>query len=157
MFERARDVEIFNQSANTMHTTLGMINTLLLLTSSLFVAIGVRALRERIKPELARILFLGALICGFGFVVIKYFEYSDLVRAGFYPAANLFYMYYYVLTGIHLTHLLAGMCALLYMWRVSSKGFCRPDEIGGIENGASFWHAVDLLWIVLFPLLYLVR
>ena len=157
MFERARDVELFNQCAGTLHTNFGAINTLLLLTSSLFVALGVRALREQIKPELARVLFVGSLICGFGFVVIKYFEYSDLLRAGHYPAANLFYMYYYVLTGIHLTHLLAGMLVLLYMWRVSSKGFCEPEEIGGIENGASFWHAVDLLWIVLFPLLYLVR
>lgn len=161
MVDRRHAVALFNESAGALHVSIGAFNTVLLLTSSLFVAIGVRALRERIFEGVAKYLFAGALLCGAGFVVNKYFEYGDLVRAGLVPDTNLFFIYYYVLTGIHLTHVLAGMCVLLYLWRVARLPRPAPAEtfarVRGIENGASFWHVVDLLWIVLFPLLYLVR
>lgn len=161
MADRRHDVEAFNQSAGTLHTTIGAINTLLLLTSSLFVALGVRAVRERIEASWVPLLFAGAFCCGLGFVVNKYVEYSALVHDGLVPVTNMFFTYYYVLTGIHLTHVLAGMCVLIYLWRVSRKPLTATTDVRGVvrgvENGASFWHVVDLLWIVLFPLLYLVR
>ncbi len=161
MIDRSRDVATFDQSAAALHTGIGAVNTLLLLTSSLFVALGVRAVRERIVPERAPLLFAAAFLCGAGFVFDKYLEYSDLVRRGLHPMSDVFFTYYYVLTGIHLTHVLAGMCVLVYLWRVASTSLAGPFDrsrvIRGVENGASFWHVVDLLWIVLFPLLYLVR
>jgi nitric oxide reductase NorE protein len=155
MVDRSAHVDLFNQSASTLHTSLGTINTLFLLTSSLFVALGLRAVREKIRPNFAPPLFAGAFACAFGFVVIKYIEYSDLLRDGLYPTDNAFYTYYYVLTGIHLTHLLAGMCVLVFLFRMSKKARKEQKDIRAMESGASFWHVVDLLWIVLFPLLYL--
>jgi nitric oxide reductase NorE protein len=161
MVDRSRDVETFNRSAATLHTTIGAINTLLLLTSSLFVALGVRAVRERIVAHRAPLLFAGAFLCGVGFVANKYVEYGALVHDGLVPVTNAFFTYYFVLTGIHLTHVLAGMCVLVYLWRVSSISRAGATDhrglVRGVENGASFWHVVDLLWVVLFPLLYLVR
>jgi nitric oxide reductase NorE protein len=134
---------------------------LLLLTSSLLVALGVRAVRERIVPHRAPLLFAGAFLCGLGFVFDKYLEYSGLVGQGLVPVTNTFFTYYYVLTGIHLTHVLGGMCVLLYLWRAARRPIGDAEDfrirVRGVENGASFWHVVDLLWIVLFPLLYLVR
>ena len=157
MVDRTKDVELFNQCSSTLHITLGGINTLLLLTSSLAVVFGVRALRERIAKKYAPLLFALAFLCGAGFVVNKYFEYGDLVSKGFTPYWNMFYLWYYVLTGIHLTHLLAGMWVLVYLFRVAQKAQREVTTIRGVESGASFWHCVDLLWVVLFPLLYLMR
>jgi nitric oxide reductase NorE protein len=153
MRDRRKDVALFDQSANTLHTTFGAVNAFLLLTSSLFVALGVRAVRERIT-RCAPVLFTGAFVCASGFVINKYFEYSGLLRAGHPPTENVFYTYYYLLTGIHLTHLLAGMCVLVYL-RQASKRSAPP--VRATESGASFWHVVDLLWMVLFALLYLTR
>jgi nitric oxide reductase NorE protein len=156
MVDRSKDVDLFNHSASTLHTAHGAINTLLLLTSSLFVALGIRAIREKIRPQVAPALFAGAWLCALGFVVNKVFEYSDLISNHHYPTDNAFYTYYYVLTGIHLTHLLAGMCVLVFLYKVSKKVVHEPKDLRAMESGASFWHVVDLLWIVLFPLLYLV-
>ena len=161
MIHRRSYVATYNQSAATLHAGIAALNPLLLLTSSLLVAWGVRAVRERIAAERAPLLFTGAFLCGLGFVFNKFVEYSTLVRDGWVPTANGFYTYYYVLTGIHLTHVLAGMCVVIYLWRVSTTSLVQPFDrvrlVRGVENGASFWHVVDLLWIVLFPLLYLVR
>ena len=139
-----------------LHITFGAVNTLLLLTSSLFVALGVRAIRERISIRLAKPLFAGAFLCALGFVVNKFFEYRDMLVSDLYPTENAFYTYYYVLTGIHLTHLIAGMCVLVFLYRMAQKSAWETKDERAIENGASFWHVVDLLWVVLFPLLYLV-
>ena len=157
MHDRMKEVDVFNQSAATLHINTGGINTLLLLVSSILVVFGVRALREKIKKQYAPLFFALAFLCGAGFVVNKYIEYSDLVMKGFTPYWNMFYLWYYVLTGIHLTHLLGGMWVLIYLFRVAQKAQREEITIRGVESGASFWHCVDLLWVVLFPLLYLMR
>jgi len=156
MADRSRDVALFNESAAELHVSFGAINTLLLLCSSLFVVLGIRAVREQISRQRAPLLFALAMVCGAGFVVNKYFEYSDLLSSDLPPAENAFFIYYYVLTGIHLTHLLAGMCVLYFLYRTSRRPRLEQKQIRAAESGASFWHVVDLLWIVLFPLLYLV-
>jgi nitric oxide reductase NorE protein len=157
MHDRAKHPDRFNQSAGTLHTSFGAINTVLLLTSSLCVALGVRAVREQIAVKRAPILFRLAFVCGAAFVFNKYLEYSDLISSHHTPGRNTFYTYYFVLTGIHLTHLVAGMCVLVFLRRMSLKDAWQANDIRAIESGASFWHVVDLLWIVLFALLYLVR
>jgi nitric oxide reductase NorE protein len=156
MSARSKDPALFDRSATTLHTTFGAINTFLLLTSSLAVALAVRAVRERIMTNRAPMLIGVAWVCGFGFVLNKYLEYSALIRAGHQPGKNVFYEYYYVLTGIHLTHLMAGMVVLVVIRRISRKKDLQAKDVRAIETGASFWHVVDLLWMVLFPLLYLV-
>lgn len=157
MVDRTKDVELFNHCSSTLHPNIGGINMLLLLVSSLAVALGVRAVREKITEKRAPMLFTLAFLCGIGFVVNKYFEYSGLAGVGITPFTNPFYIWYYILTLLHLTHLLAGMGVLIFLFNVGRK--CRHDEIDvrGLESGACFWHTVDLLWVVLFPLLYLMR
>lgn len=161
MIDRREAMELYNQSAGNLHAEIALANTVLLLTSSLFVALGVRGLRERVAVQLSPYLFAGALMCAVGFCADKVFEYSDLVQRGYTPTLNTFYMYYYILTGIHLTHVVAGSLVLVYLWRAAARGRFETQSdatyIRGIENGASFWHAVDLLWVALFPMLYLVR
>ncbi|HYF24374.1 MAG TPA: cytochrome c oxidase subunit 3 [Baekduia sp.] len=156
LYDRGADVDLFNRSAGSLHPTFGAINTMLLLTSSILVVYGVRSVRDGLSRR-GPLLFRAAFACGLGFVVVKYLEYSDLLRNDLPPTENAFFTYYYVLTGIHLTHLLAGLCILAFLLRISRKAQIGPKDLRASESAASFWHVVDLLWVVLFPLLYLVR
>jgi nitric oxide reductase NorE protein len=156
LYYRGREVELFRASQAHLDQSLGLVNTLLLLTSSWLVASGLRA--ARVAPGRATPLcFLLALLCGVGFVAVKYFEYRAKIAAGLTLTTNDFYMFYYMFTGIHLGHVLIGIGVLAFMTRAAWAGRVQARTIGHLESGASFWHLVDLLWIVLFALLYLLR
>jgi nitric oxide reductase NorE protein len=143
---------LFETAQGLLDRGLGLLNTLILLTSSLCVALAVAAVRRH-DPR-ARFLLLGAIGLGAGFVVVKAFEYSAKIAQGFTLNTNSFSIYYYMFTGIHLVHVLIGLGALCFT-------LSRFDRTGGtpslalIEGSGAFWHLVDLLWIVLFALLYL--
>ena len=110
-----------------------------------------------LSTNLAPKLIVGAFACGLGFAFVKYLEYSDKLSHGIKPATNDFWMYFYVLTGLHFFHLLCGMALLVFIWVQVEKPKLDPRRLAFVEGGACFWHMVDLLWIVLFPLLYLVH
>lgn len=153
---RSRDVEMFNDSAMHLRQLFGVINTLFLLTSSLLVVVGMRAIRQKSRA-IAPWCFVGAMVCGVGFTVMKFLEYGDKLAHNITTYTNDFWMYYYVLTGLHFFHLLMGMAVLAYITAKSRKPVLSVTEFAYVEGGACFWHLVDLLWIVLFPLLYFVR
>jgi nitric oxide reductase NorE protein len=155
LYYRTQDPTLFRASQRTLHQSYGAINTLLLLTSSLFVVTGVRAIRRQLR--VAPRLFVGAFACGLGFCLLKVLEYHDKIAHNQTPSTNSFYLYFFILTGVHLFHLLIGMGLLVFLWLQSRRTAHTPQQIAFIEGGASFWHMVDLLWIVLFPLLYLAR
>lgn len=153
---RSKDPELFNLSQEALNQNFGAINTLLLLTSSLCVVTAIRAMRSDRVRHLAPPLIAGAFACGLGFCLIKYLEYSDKLSSGIKPATNDFWMYFYVLTGLHFFHLLIGMALLAFIFIQARKPKIDERRFAFVEGGACFWHMVDLLWIVLFPLLYLV-
>jgi nitric oxide reductase NorE protein len=153
-YYRAEDVGLFHRSSATLSPILGAANTLLMLTSSWFVATAMRAIRRGWR-RLASGCFLSALGCGLGFVGVKAIEYGAKFRAGISPASNDFFMFYFALTGIHLLHVLFGMAVLAFLARGAARGPIDARKIQHLESGASFWHLVDLLWIVLFALFYL--
>jgi len=154
--ERSHDPALFEHSRQTLSLTFGAVNTLLLLTGSLLVAVGIGAARRQ-ALQTCRRMFALALLCGAGFVVNKVLEYSDKLSAGHGPAANDFFMYFFMFTGIHLFHLLIGLLGLTLMWRICRRPTLTATDLRNLEAGASYWHLIDLLWIVLFALLYLVR
>jgi nitric oxide reductase NorE protein len=154
-YQRLANPAVFAQSRLALNPTLGMINTILLLTGSLLVAVGAAAARQQ-NSQLAGRMLAAAGACGLGFAIIKLAEYGHLLAAGIYPNTNDFFLYYYVFTGMHLVHLFVGMGVLAYLWFRVRKPVLGALEIRSIENGATFWHLVDLLWVALFPLLYLV-
>ena len=156
LYYRAQELRLFIASQLHLNQTLGFINTLFMLTSSWFVALAVRAARRNLGRTTPMLLALG-LFCGIGFVVVKVFEYGEKIRAGITLITNDFYMYYFVFTGIHLLHVLIGMGVLVAMILYTKSGEYTPTKIKHLETGAIFWHLVDLLWIVLFALLYLLR
>lgn len=155
LVERASAPELFDQGRRTLQLNVGLINTLVLLTSSLCVVVYLGALRSG-SGGLATRAVSAAIGSGVLFVALKVSEYVSLGAAGHGPGASDFYLYYFILTGLHLLHVCVGigvLVALLGQARVSEVSSTR---MALIEGGACFWHLVDLLWIVLFPLLYLV-
>jgi nitric oxide reductase NorE protein len=156
VFYRAQDVELFAQSQATLNQGYGAFNTLLLLASSWFVVMGVDAARTA-RRAMAAPLLAGAFACGVGFGVVKFLEYGEKVRAGITLTTNDFYMYYYMLTGLHFVHVLIGLGVLAVMWLRVRRLDAGSGDRRMLESGASYWHMVDLLWIVLFPLIYLVK
>jgi nitric oxide reductase NorE protein len=153
LFYRAQDVDLYRASQQTLSPNFGALNTLLLLTSSWLVALAVDAARRQ-RTRAAPLFFALAFVCGAGFAVDKFLEYGAKIHAGITPASNDFYMYYYVLTGIHFLHLCVGMVVLAFLFAASRKPLSAA-AISAVESGATFWHLVDLVWIVLFALLYL--
>jgi len=100
---------------------------------------------------------LGGVLTGLMFVVSKSIEYIQKFAHGLTPGTNPFFMWYFTLTGIHLAHVLAGTSLLAFLWVRSRGGAYSSSHRAVPESVASFWHLVDLLWIVLFPLLYLMK
>lgn len=156
MQERRHSPALFEAGRQTLNLNLGGIDTLILLTSSWCVALAIQALKRDLLTVVPRYLLAGALT-GVLFMVLKSVEYFQKISHGITPATNAFYMWYFVLTGIHLVHVLLGTGLLTYVWSGSRRGIYSSANRVVPESVASFWHLVDLLWIVLFPLLYLMR
>lgn len=154
--DRAAQTEVFSESALTLSADIGGLNTLILLVSSWFVVQAVDAARRDRVAEIGRWLML-AVLTGVAFWVSKVFEYSGKLAVGITPATNDFYMYYYTLTGLHLLHVTGGCVLLVFLWKRARAGAYRSSNLTTLEGGGIYWHMVDLLWIVLFPLLYLMR
>lgn len=152
---RSSQFDVFTQAHALLNQTWGLINTLLMLSSSWFVALAVKAARLQMDKVPARCFAL-ALLCGAGFVAVKFFEYGEKIRADLTLTTNDFFMLYYAYTGIHLVHVLIGMGVLTTLMVYSRSGNFLAEKIRHLETGASFWHLVDLLWIALFALLYLI-
>ena len=150
---RQQELALFESAQALLDRRLGLLNTLLLLTSSLFVAQAVAAVRR--GDGRARRLLLGAILLGSGFVIVKAFEYSAKIAHGFTLNSNSFSIYYYMFTGIHLVHVLIGLGVLCFTLARFDRAGRMQGGVALIEGSGAFWHLVDLLWIILFALLYL--
>lgn len=157
LHRRGQSETLFATSQGHLNRTYGAINTLLLLSSSILVVFAVRAFRsERLRHMASRLTVAGAAV-GACFVIIKAIEYHEKVSAGITPSTNEFFTFYFVLTGLHLGHVVIGLVVLTVLSRLARKPQPTSTHIAFFEGGACFWHMVDLLWIVIFPLLFLVR
>jgi nitric oxide reductase NorE protein len=155
LFYRSEDPALYRAAQIVLSQPLGLLNTVILLTSSWLLVLGVQASRQR-RQRRASTLIAATFACGLGFALVKYVEYGDRLRAGVTPATNDFYMFYFALTGIHLLHVLVGLGVLTWMW-MRVRGPAGPGDPALLDCGAIFWHMVDLLWVMLFALLYLLR
>lgn len=156
LVERSKQVDLFDLSQATLNKNFGAINTVFLLISSLFVVLAVRAMRA-VERLLAQRLIVGAFLCGVAFIVVKIFEYHERIAAHEIPTTNGYYLLYFVLTGLHLFHLVIGLAVLIVLWSMARRIELSTNQWAFFEGGACFWHMVDLLWLVLFPLIFLVR
>lgn len=136
----------FAEAQTHLHRTGAALNTIVLITSGFLAA---RALQWRMAARrmAARLGLVATAALGVVFLVIKGVEYADKAAQGITYDTHPFYMFYYLLTGFHAAHVVAGILVLLLVaWR---------DSRENIEMGAAFWHMVDLIWVLLFPVVYL--
>ena len=153
--ERAGAPELFFRSQRLLDVHLGLINTVLLLTSSWLVALATDAAPGKPRGTIRLMLGIAAL-CGAVFAAIKVAEYTTLLRAGIYPVTNDFFMFYFFISFIHLVHVLAGMVVLAVVVRKRGSEALLASERSSLDSAASYWHMVDLIWVMIFPMLYLV-
>lgn len=155
-FVRLNNLEMFQEGFHHLNRTAGVINTLALITSSYFVVRAVMEAHQGNQTGCSRWLNW-ALVCGAVYVVVKLWEYSETLDAGFSIHTNTFYMFYFFLTFFHFAHVLLGMVILAILSFKSRQGAYQGEEVAVIESGASYWHMIDLLWIILFPLVYVLH
>jgi nitric oxide reductase NorE protein len=151
---RAWDPAGFFHSQSQLSQTMGMINTIILLASSWAVALCVQAARARKFDEAERYAWY-TVAAGVVFAVSKCFEWHSEVALGNTFTSNNFFMFYFFLTAIHLFHVLCGFIVLGVLVRNLRTPELRSPVV--IENCAAYWHMIDLLWVVIFALLYLMR
>jgi len=160
---RRTDIELFNGSQEILSQTSGFVNTLILITSSYFVVKAVSIVKSMTAENYKELniqaskWLLFALTCGVAFLFIKISEFSHIFGLGINLSTNKFFMFYILLTGFHFMHVLLGSIILFNIYQKTKIYGYTPDDYKGFESGASYWHMVDLLWIVLFPLIYIIR
>lgn len=155
----------FAQGGKELNRVIGTFNTFLLLVSSFTVAASITAIRQQAQKLCLRLL-AASLLCGLIFLINKYFEWGHKFALGIYPNSpdlsggphgrNIFFGLYYVITGLHGLHVIIGMTLLaLSSWFVY-KGTITAQRFALLENSGLYWHLVDLIWIFVFPLFYLI-
>jgi heme/copper-type cytochrome/quinol oxidase subunit 3 len=139
------------QAAHT-NTWIGAFNTLVLLTSSYFAVLGHKAAEEGDGPKAARMLWL-TFLGGATFLIVKAFEWTSEIRAGFTITSSTFWSFYYTAAGLHAMHVLAG----IFIMALVARDAVRGRELHRVEIIGIYWHFVDIVWIFLFPLLYIAK
>lgn len=146
---------IFHESSKLLNWKMGATNTVVLLASSYFVARAVDCSQHGDNKGVARWLDL-TIVCAFLFLIIKYFEYSSKISHGIGFSTNIYFGLYFCMTGLHGIHVIAGIGLLWWVRQLAKKGRFSTTYYTPVEVGGLYWHLVDLIWIYLFPLLYLI-
>ena len=155
----------FHAGGLVLNRVMGTVNTVVLITSSMTVALAVGSL-QRGKVVFARRCILATIGFALVFLAIKYVEWSTKIHHGIYPGGPeyltfplgrmTFFNLYYLMTGLHALHVIIGGIVLFWVWARMGKGLVTPQRHVLLENAGLYWHLVDLIWIYLFPLYYLV-
>lgn len=162
---RAKFSDQFHTAAHELNALMGTLNTVILLISSMTVAMSITAVQKGNK-KLALTLVGLTIFMAFLFLVNKYFEWGHKIHLGIYPGSELlnkleqgellFFGLYYFMTGLHGFHIVVGIVLLTIIFFKIKSGAINDDTYVLLENGGLYWHLVDLIWIFLFPLLYLI-
>jgi cytochrome c oxidase subunit 3 len=164
---RFRNPEAFQMAGHELNTFIGATNTIILLVSSMTIAMSTSALQLKNK-KLAITLIVITLLLALVFLVNKYFEWSVKFGHGIYPGSEhlkndfsqgeiLFFGLYFVMTGLHALHIIVGMIIMAVALKGVQSGKVYADRPSLLENAGLYWHLVDLIWIFLFPLFYLIH
>ncbi len=159
--------ELFAEASTELDTILGTVNTVVLILSSLTVALAIRA--AKLDHQRWIIRYLGAtILLACVFMVIKYFEWTHKFHLGIFPGefytyeglehsmAPIFFSLYYVMTGLHGLHVVIGIGLMIWLIIGARKGKYHDQYYNPVEITGLYWHLVDIIWIFLFPLLYLI-
>lgn len=153
---RNSNYTVFGEGSHHLNVAMALTNTFILIGSSLTMALSILNLEKGNVKNFR--LFLGLTILGgFGFLIVKYFEYSGKWHDGLFPGQEhhtLFFSFYFLMTGFHAMHVIGGVIPMIFMWLKSftKSGYNHPVKV---ETLGLYWHFVDLMWIFIFPALYL--
>ncbi|WP_340113460.1 cytochrome c oxidase subunit 3 family protein [Maribellus mangrovi] len=164
---RYMNPDAFHLAAEELNTTIGAINTIILLISSMTIAMSTTALRKGHR-KLAIGLVTITFVIGLAFLVNKYFEWGVKFSHGIWPGSEhmlnqmsqgeiLFFGLYFVMTGLHALHIIIGMAIMGFAIRGLVNGKVKIERPSLLDNCGLYWHLVDLIWIFLFPLFYLIH
>ena len=162
---RYMNPEDFHTGSMKLDWVVGAINTVVLLASSLTVALSISAIQQG-KIKKAKALLWITLAFALAFLINKYFEWGGKIHHGLFPGMeafsqltpgeSLFFLLYYFMTGLHGLHIIVGGIFILYILRYINNETVTPDNYTLHENAGLYWHLVDVIWIYLFPLFYLI-
>jgi cytochrome c oxidase subunit 3 len=162
---RFRNGTAFHLAAHELSVFIGTINTIILLISSATIAMSITAIQKKNK-KLALFLLLITLLLGLVFLINKYFEWGHHIKDHIYPGSPtlalrgqgdvLFYGLYFFMTGLHALHIIIGMVFIGVIARLIVRNKIDSGNFVLLENSGLYWHLVDLIWIFLFPLFYLI-
>ena len=162
---RSKYSQEFHRSSVELSRVIGTVNTVILLTSSMTMALSIDAIK-RGKKHLSVLYQRMTIFLGLFFLVNKYFEWSAKIHHGIYPNSpellqrgkveTLFYGLYYLMTGIHGLHVIAGIILIAIMMVMTKKDRIGSETYVRLENTGLFWHLVDVIWVYLFPVFYLI-
>jgi len=157
--------EAFHLAGQELDVTIGTINTVILLISSATIAMSITAIQQK-KKKLSLFLIGTTIVLALIFLVNKYFEWGAKFEHGIFPGSEyldqlgygdtLFFGLYFFMTGLHAFHIIIGMAVLGFMFYFVKIDRLTHDNFQLLENGGLYWHLVDLIWIFLFPLFYLI-
>lgn len=163
---RYMNPEAFLKASYELNLVIGSINTVVLLTSSMTIAMSITALQKG-NTRLSILLLVITLLAAVIFAVNKYFEWSAKIHHGIFPGFDhynelakgekLFFFLYFFMTGLHAVHVIVGAVFIGFVIYYIKKGKIRQDRFIMLENSGLYWHLVDLIWIFLFPLFYLIH
>jgi cytochrome c oxidase subunit 3 len=164
---RSWNPELFTMAATQLDTMLGAVNTVVLIGSSLTIALAIRAAQLNKQKQIIYYL-LGTIALATVFLIIKYFEYTAKIDIGImpgalytfegidHPKANVFFSIYYMMTGLHGIHVLIGIGLMIWLVIRAKAGDYGSSYFTPVEMTGLYWHLVDIIWIFLFPLMYLI-
>jgi len=157
--------EAFHLAGKELNVTIGTINTVILLISSMTIAMATTSIQKKDKRTTLALIAI-TLVLALVFLVNKYFEWSAKIDHGIWPGSplleelgrgdTLFFGLYYFMTGLHALHIIIGMVLIAVIYRRVKNDRLTHDNFQLLENGGLYWHLVDLIWIFLFPLFYLI-
>jgi nitric oxide reductase NorE protein len=152
VFQSRENPELYHESRLMLNTTFGAINTVFLLTSGFFMASSLHQFKLTNIKKSSFYLKL-TMLGGLSFLGLKIVEYIDKIEQGFVLGYDTFFNFYWLLTGFHVIHVIVGLVILLFMQHSLKKATAVLEDV---EASAAFWHMCDLIWLLLFPILYLV-
>ncbi len=162
---RFKNPSEFHAASLELSRFAGVLNTCILITSSLSVALSIHFLKLK-KNAIAQILLIATIALALSFLVVKGFEWAEKFTHGLYPNAPelagkpkgeiLYFGLYFMMTGLHALHVIVGICVLSVILTWIVRGSVNADRPIILENAGLYWHLVDIIWIFLFPLFYLI-
>lgn len=153
-FSAKQDRELFHYSSQLLNQNYGVTNTIILLISGFLMATSVHLFKQK-KYDRTGFFLILTIVSGISFIVLKILEYSEKIESGLLLDYNTFFSFYWLLTGFHVIHVLVGIVILSLLY-FSLKKLKSNLELDDLEAGAAFWHMCDLIWLLIFPVLYLI-